>query len=263
MPARHNGAVAERLVTLWIGERMGPIERACLRSVMHNGHPLSLYCYAPVDGVPEGVELRDAADILPAARIIRHKSGSVALFANWFRYALMRHEAGIWVDADTYLLAPLGMQPAYLFGWEDERRIATGVLRLPAASPLLADLIDLFERQTLPFWLPWHEQARAWVRRQRTGRTGVELMPWGASGPRALTALARRHKVADQAAPPSRFYPVHYRDAAWLRDPALTLGQMIAPDSLAIHLWNELIKHWKEEPAAEGSFLAQLQAEGR
>jgi hypothetical protein len=252
-----------RFVTLWIGARLGPVERACLRSVIRHGQSLSLYCYGPVDGVPEGVELRDAAEILPASLILRHHSGSVALFSNWFRYELLRREAGIWVDTDLYMLAPLAEAPAYLFGWEDETRIASGVLQLPPDSAVLDDMLALFERQTIPFWLPWHERGMAWFRRLRTGRTGVELMPWGATGPRALTALARKYGVADQAAPPSRFYPVHYRDAEWIRDPARTLGEMVAPDSVAVHLWNELIKGWKEEPAPAGSFLARLQAEGR
>lgn len=250
-------------MTLWIGARMGPVERACLRSVLRQGHKLALYCYRPVDGVPEGVELRDAAAILPEDRIVTYRSGSVALFANWFRYALQRHGQGIWLDTDLYMLAPLGRSPDYLFGREDGARIANGVLRLPPDSPLLADLLGLFERQTLPFWLPWHERGRAWLRRLRTGRTGVELMPWAATGPRALTALARKHGVAAEAAPPSRFYPVHYRDAGWIRDPSRPVEAMVAPDSLAVHLWNELIKDWKEAPAPPGSFLARLQAEGR
>jgi hypothetical protein len=255
--------VSARFVTLWIGERMGPVERACLRSMLRHGHKVSLYCYAPVDGVPEGVELRAAAEILPAAAITRHHSGSVALFSNWFRYELLRREAGIWVDTDVYMLAPLAEAPPILFGWEDGTRIASGVLRLPPESPVLHELLGLFERQTLPFWLPWHERALARLRRLRTGRTGVELMPWGATGPRALTALARKYGIAEQAAPPSRFYPVHYADADWILDPERTLVEMVAPDSVALHLWNELIKGWKEAPAPAGSFLARLQLEGR
>jgi hypothetical protein len=243
---------------------MGPLERACLRSVLRHGHPVSLYCYGTVDGVPEGVELRDAAAILPEDRIVRHRSGSVALFSNWFRYELLRRGEGIWLDTDVYLLAPLGDQPNHLFGWEEDgKRLGNAILRLPAASPILNDLLGLFERQTVPFWLPPRERVKARFRRLRTGRTGVALMPWGTTGPRALTALARRHGRTQDAARPSRFYPVHYREAGWIRDPSRPVEAMIAPDSLAVHLWNELIKEWKEAPAPAGSFLARLHAEGQ
>lgn len=37
---------------------------------------------------------------------------------------------------------------------------------------------------------------------------------------------------------------------------------MIGPDTLSIHLYNELIKGFNETPAPPGSFLAQLQREG-
>lgn len=61
---------------LWIGPPLGPVERACMRSVLRQGHPLSLYRYAAPDGVPDGVELRDAAELIPESEDIRHKSGS-------------------------------------------------------------------------------------------------------------------------------------------------------------------------------------------
>jgi hypothetical protein len=255
--------VVERCVSLWIGERMGPVERACLRSVMRQGHPVSLYCYRPVDGVPEGVELRDAAAILGEDRMIRHRTGSVALFANWFRYELLRRGAGIWLDTDIYLLAPLADQPCHLFGWEDETHLGNAVLRLPPDSPILADLIALFDRQDVPFWLSRRERLKARWRRWRTGRTGLPLMPWGTAGPRAITALARKHGKVLEAAKPSRFYPVHYRDAGWIRDPSHRIEALAQPDTLAVHLWNELIKGWKDAPAPAGSFLARLHTEGR
>lgn len=132
--------VMPQCVTLWVGPRLGPVERACLRSVINQGHPLALYCYSVPDGVPSGVELRDAAKILPADAIIRHQSGSVALFANWFRYELQRLGAGTWVDCDVYLLAPLDGRSPYLFGEEAPGRINNGVLRLPSESPLLPSL---------------------------------------------------------------------------------------------------------------------------
>src|SRR5690349_7920416 len=39
------GACVADCVTLWIGESLGAVERACLRSVLRQGHSLALYCY--------------------------------------------------------------------------------------------------------------------------------------------------------------------------------------------------------------------------
>jgi hypothetical protein len=249
---------------LWIGPSLGAVERACMRSVLRHGHPLRLYCYEPPEGVPEGVELADAAEIVPAKRIIRHKkSGSVALFANLFRYELQRLGRGIWLDCDTYLLAPLDGQSPYLMGAEDARGgIGIGVLRLPPDSPILAPLIDLYDETKVPPWIPLRARAAAWWRRIRTGRTGLSMMPWGVAGPKAVTVMVRRYRLNRHTLPPEVFYPVRWQEAEWICDPAIALEDLITPNTVAIHLWNEQIKHFKGLPARPGSFLARLQQEG-
>ncbi|HEV2865715.1 MAG TPA: hypothetical protein VGX37_04315, partial [Allosphingosinicella sp.] len=238
-------------------------ERACMRSVLRHGHPLSLFCYEAPGDVPQGVELRDAAEILPATLVVRHRSGSVALFANRFRYELQRRGEGLWVDADTYLVRPLDLDRPYLFGWEDERSIANGVLLTPPDSPLLGPLLAVFEEREVPPWLEPRARLAARWRLWRTGRTGIEQMPWGSAGPRALTHVARKLGLDRWALPPSVLYPVHWRDAQWIRDPARTLDEVVRADTIAVHLWNHCIGAFKTLPAADGSFLARLQAEGR
>jgi hypothetical protein len=252
-----------RCVTLWIGPRLGPVERACLKSVLNQGHPLALYCYDKPAGVPDGVELRDASAILPKDRIIRHETGSFALFSNWFRYELQRRGAGTWVDCDVYLLAPLDGASPCLFGEEEAGRINTGVLRLPPDSPLLPPLIALFEERSVPPWLPLRSRLAARLRLWRHGRSGLASMPWGSAGPKALTYLVRRHGMGRHALPSDTFCPAPWQDALWIVDPARTLGDFVTQRTVAVHLWNERIKQVKDVPAPPGSFLARLQAEGR
>ncbi|MBV9932055.1 MAG: hypothetical protein JO013_14080 [Alphaproteobacteria bacterium] len=248
--------------TLWIGRRLGAVERACLRSVLRQGHALTLWCYDLPEGVPPRVRLRDAAEILPRDTVIAHKGGSHALFANRFRYELQRRAAGFWVDCDIYLVRPLDGLTGHVFGWAAPHHINTAVLHLPPDSPVLAPLLDLFDECDVPPWLPWRARAAAWLRLRRTGRSGLSHMPWGSAGPLALTWLAERHGLARCALPAPVFYPVHWDAAAWIRDPRWTLDGMLRPETRAVHLWNELIKGFKDGPAPPGSFLARLQAEG-
>ena len=249
-------------MTLWIGPSLGAVERACLRSWLRHGHRAVLYCYSAPEGVPAGVELRDAAEILPAERIIRHRSGSVSLFSNWFRYELLRRGLGTWVDGDAYLLKPLESSRPYLIGECEPGRVNGAVLRMPSDSPLLPPLLALFEERTVPAWLPWRSWLAAQWRLRTRGRSGLARMPWGSAGPEALTALARRTGLIGEAVPPHILYPVRWQDAGWVRDPAARLEERISPATVVVHLWNERIKHFKDAPAPEGSFLARLQAEG-
>jgi hypothetical protein len=253
----------QRCVTLWIGPALGALERACLRSILRQGHPLALYCYDEPAGIPDGVEVRDAAEILPAEQIVRHRTGSVSLFSNRFRYELLRREEGVWVDTDFYFLASLPNDRSYLFGCADDGMLGTGLLLLPPGSPLLPELLEPFEERSVPRWLRLRPRAAAWWRLRTTGRTQIAQMPWGSLGPQALTAAARRHGIEDYALPPEVLHPVHWPDAGWIRDPSVRLEDVTTPRTRAVHLYNEVVKSFKDRRAPAGSFLARLQEEGR
>jgi hypothetical protein len=251
-------------VTLWIGASLGPVERACLRSVLRQGHRHSLYCYDRPHGVPDGIEVRDASEILPESEVFFHRNGSVAIFADWFRYELQRRNLGTWVDTDVYLLRPLDGERPYLFGLEEPNLINNAVLRIPPDCPLLAELLKLFEARTLPGWLPWRANMAARAGALMSGgKVDFARLPFGTTGPDALTAIAERLGLASEALPSEVFNPVAWWDAGWIRDPTITLDAVTTGRTVALHLWNECIKDFKDAPAPEGSFLARLQHEGR
>jgi hypothetical protein len=248
--------------TLWIGRSLGALERACLRSVLRMGHSLTLYCYDPPVGVPEGVALADARKVVSSDRIVRYRNGSYALFANLFRYELQRQALGVWLDCDAYLLKPLQGIGPYLIGECEPGKFNNGVLRIPADSPLLPRLLAPFDEKAVPPWLPWRAWAAATLRRLATGKTNVARMPWGTTGPLALNALVGTSGIDVEPLPPPMLYPVRWQDAEWVVDPRQRLEDRITSDTISIHLWNERIKHLKEGSAPRGSFLARLQEEG-
>lgn len=166
-------------VTLWIGGPLGPVERACLRSILRQGNGLALYCYEEPCGVPDGVEVRDASAVLPREAVFRHRSGSVALFSDWFRYELQRRGLGTWVDTDVYLLAPIDTQPDHLFGEQQPGLINNAVLRIPPDSPMLTELLRPFDEGKTPRWLPWGAYLRSRARELIGGRIDLSRLPWG------------------------------------------------------------------------------------
>jgi hypothetical protein len=193
--------------------------------------------------------------------MIRHHSGSPSLFSNHFRYEIQRRGLGVWVDTDTYLLEPLPDRE-YLFGMQEPGLLAIGVLRLPPDAPVLGPLLEIFEERVIPPWLRPNERLAALWRRHRRGRTGLALMPWGTAGPHAFTYLAKRHNINRWALAADVLYPLGWRDADRIRDPRHSVASLTTSRSVSIHLWNEAIKTFKDQPAPAGSFLARLQTEG-
>jgi hypothetical protein len=248
-------------VTLWIGDALGPVERACLKSVVRTGHPLALYCYDEPVGVPPGVEIRDASAILPL-EVLRDPAAHRSLYSNWFRYELLRRSLGTWVDTDLYLVGQIDGDKAYLFGEQAAGTLNGAVLRMPADSPLLPKLIEPFEKGTAPHWLKWQFYIPARIQEIMSGRADLTRLPWGSMGPHALTALAKDFGVYGFAEPVDRFYPAAWVDADWILDPKTSLDDIVRPDTVAVHLWNECIKPFKDRRAPEGSFLHRLQREG-
>lgn len=261
LPAHSGQLRMLQCVTLWVGEGLGAVERACLRSVIRQGHRLTLYCYGELIGIPDGVEVQDASQILPASAVLRHRLGSVAPFSDWFRYQLLKRGLGTWIDTDMYLLRPLDEQAEYLFGEERPEIINNAVLRLPINSPALDELLGPFEG-IIPSWLAPKDRVGSQLRKWLRGGVEVGAMPWGTTGPAALTAAAAKFGLSSLALPPPVFYPVPWQRAAWVLDPAIELQQMVTDSTIGIHLWNECIKGFKNDPAPAGSFLERLHREG-
>ena len=85
--------------SFWLQPELSPLEHLCLKSFLAHGHRFVLYSYNKVTNLPEGCVLEDARQILPEDRVFTYESsvhaGSIAPFANLFRYQLL-HEYGGW-----------------------------------------------------------------------------------------------------------------------------------------------------------------------
>jgi len=250
----------QQIVSLWIGGGLGTIERLSLRSFVAHGHPVALYSYGEVTGVPAGVELRAAAEVLPEAMAmrLRYANGSFALFSNMFRMELQRRGLGMWVDADVVALREVDIDGAFVVGRESDRFLNGAILKLSPDSPVLRDWLATADSGKVPPWLPFHRAPKAWVRQAMGASIHPSELPFGTFGPKSITALAARHGLTDKAQPEPVFYPLHPRQAERLYDPTLALGDIATAETRTIHLWNEKLGALKKTAPPEGSILGEL-----
>lgn len=207
---------------LWIGDRLSPIECLSMMSYLYYGHSVDLYVYANITGVPLGVRLRDGGEILSKERIFSYQrgvgQGSFSAFSNMFRYKLMLTRWTYWSDTDVLCLKPLDFEDGAVFGWEDDLRIGSAILRFPTDSAPLAQMLATALRK------------------------GQDVA-WGDVGPKLVTDTLREFAQTDQAKPVSTFYPLHY--GSWRKPFQPEFKEEVTAacsESHALHLWHEMFR---------------------
>jgi len=246
-----------------MGDALSYLETLCLTSMVSVGHKVALYCYSDRLAVPDGVDVRDAAEIMPREQFSRYANGSYALGSDLFRYQLFARLPCIWVDTDMLLLRPIPEQGDYIFGWEDTTYINTAVLSIPASSPMLHEVLTLVTQS--PFFAPWWDEKQRAQQQEAIGRQaplGLSELPWATTGPKLVTYLALKHEVDRFAAAPDTFYPVHWRDHRLPFEPADQVTARLSERTIGVHLWNHMLGSLKFAPASDSFVSDQCRAHG-
>jgi hypothetical protein len=245
----------------WHGPAFSRIEKLCVASFVANGHQLQLHVYEEPVGTPAGITIADARKVIDESKLFRHpKSGSMAQFADWFRYRVLYESGGIWADTDVVCLQPLRYSQAEIYAWQDELQINNAVLGLPARHPLAKWMADCCENpnKILPYD-DGRSKRRKWRRRWLQGNRRGNVK-WGEYGPVGFTSAARHLNYADKALPAAHFYPVHYRDWQMVFDQPRDLA--LLGEARALHLWNEMLRRHpgfdKNARFLKGTLIEQL-----
>lgn len=249
------------LSSLWVGPKLGYLEQLCLRSALAAGHQFRLFSYTPdeLSGVPQGVEVRDAAEVMPQEKLLfSSDSGRVALGSDFWRYHLLQKGLGCWVDMDIVFLRPLDFEQPYIFGWQDSGTINNAVLAAPKNSPFTEDLLAVPQANRCPPWFGPRRRALFQLRRLLRGNIALGDMPWGTYGPELVTYLVRKHGLGEFAQPSAVFYPIGWREASILYEPAHLARELIKEETRAIHLWHGRLGELARNPPPAGSFIAEL-----
>ena len=134
---------------LWVGPSLSRLEQLSLASFVYHGHDVHLYTYEDVQGIPDGVTVKDGQDVLPESMIFRQKhgdagKGSVANFADQFRWELLLKRGGYWADTDIVCMKPFDFEDEIVFGKEAENVANIAILKFPPGhrlSQLICDVL--------------------------------------------------------------------------------------------------------------------------
>jgi len=227
--------------TLWIGSTLSQVERLCLHSFLKNGHDVHLFAYEDVQGVPDGVVVLDANEVLPAHEIFTVRN-SYAIFADWFRWELLFEKGGYWVDTDVICLKPFSFDDKIVFGLENSTNANVAVLRSPKGHPLSRSLADLCKAPNSPRSYDTPKMRRKkFVRKYLLGNRR-DRVRWGESaGPKGFTAELKHLGLFELAKPFTSFYPVPANCWLSIFDDTFQNNDDFFSGSYCIHLWNEMI----------------------
>ena len=234
-------SASHRFATFWQGA-LSPLEAACIGSYVKRGYQINVYSYAPLSGLPAGVEARDARDIAPESALgsfLYAGKPNLSHFSDYFRYLLFQKTDQIWVDADMYLARKIGEDlPATILAREWQPSICGAIMRIGPESGNLDTLL-----------------------RETEATMGKDLL-WGETGPLLLTKTFGKATLLERAFRPERFYALDHDDfwKVFLPD-CLSECQRRTELSWGIHLWNNIIDtlgYWKVIAPPAGSFLSEL-----
>lgn len=227
------------IASLWIGDELGDIELASIRSFQKHGHKFFLYAYGPIIGVPKSVEILDANTIFQSSKVIRHlKNGSPAIHSDLFRYALMMKTNHIWVDLDIIALRQFSFPSEYVFGYENGDTVSNAVLRLPRSSTSLELLLALEEGTTgIPPQFVGVRKFKYSIKSALSGGLTIDRWPWGATGPGYLTWALQEAGEISNALPVDSFYSVPFAEAWRFCDPGMYSEGDAPKSAYGVHLW--------------------------
>ncbi len=251
------------IASFWYGSDLSWIEELCIRSFLDHGHRFVLYVAEDLDGIPEGTEVREAAEIMwpPPFDITDNDRVKVAVFSDIFRIRMIQETGFIWVDPDAYCVRPFDFQTPYVFSAYG-KDVPNGVMGLPGDSEVLNEVLR-FIYSPNPIQ-PWrgHKLKKRLTALAGQGVTWTILnLPWGCSGPKVLGHFLRQSGEIKYAMPRHTFYPIDIDDLAKLHDPDVPAGEIERDGVYSVHIYGfqkEIIATKMSGLPQAGSYLDRL-----
>jgi len=205
---------------MWFGESLSTLETLCMKSFMANGHEFHLYAYEELRGIPQGVVLKDANEIISKDRIKEFRW--FAGFSDFFRYSMLALRGGWYVDMDVICLRPFDFPSEYVFAasgcmdythgyaqlplsdkhvYKDSHFVGDAFIKAPKGSALMCYCHQLVDEDTLK---------------------GTNDMPYDGLGPRLFKKAVIKFGLEKHVQVPNVFDPVDHTVIHQVIDPTVS-----------------------------------------
>jgi len=142
--------------SVWVGNDLTLLEQLSIKLLQRQGAECHLWSYNKIKGVPEGVVLRDAAEIMPADSVFTFKGtgmkeghgiGSCALWSDIFQLKLLKKYGGWYSQLDVACLNFPGESEYYFAKHCNEVIINTFIMKVPSEAPFIDKCIEELEEK--------------------------------------------------------------------------------------------------------------------
>jgi len=229
--------------SLWVSDKLGPLQIMCMKSYLSKGHDFHLYTYGTIANVPEGVILKDANSIIPENQIFIDLKNSYATFSDWFRITLLFKVGGWWVDSDTICLKYFDFEEPFVFATEigsesGKIQSCNAVIKMAKNSDLGKNILEEISEKL-----------------SRVKKTDIRWTEIGA------VAMKKHIDILDFSKYERNydvFCPVNFFNFTdFLSNESLVFGE----NTYAVHLWNKMWEWSNISPEVSGrnnSFFEQI-----
>ncbi len=222
------------------GGGLSKLEKLSIQSYLDNGHEFHLYIYDDVEGIPEGVVVKDGNEVLDQSNVYKDRRGSYAAFSDWFRYEMLAKKSGFWVDTDTVCIRPFSFEEKFIVGKEDAEHVCGAVLGFPKDHGVVFSMLNACRE--FPKIKPWDNKKEQRLKiLNGLFRLGRKHAGFGAmGGPKVLTRVLHHFDLFREAKPFTYFYPIYPKNWDSIFDSTFAGGIGMFENTYCIHLWNEM-----------------------
>lgn len=250
------------VATLWIGPSLSWIEQLSLTSFVAAGHRTKLYCYEPVEGVPQGVEVADANQFFQRSQDLIQNAGP-SMTADLFRLHLMQQSDEVWVDSDMIAIRPLTLnENGFAIGYERQgQSVCNAVLRAPRDSASIKLVLDFVnDPHHEPPWLRPVLRAKLKDVPKENLLSKLYSVKRSSLGPQALTYALNQTGEISEVHSPHAFFSVPWQFSDVLFNPYGGTEGWMTEETQAVHLWSfALSGYHKSHQPHPTSFVGQMQ----